>query len=117
MLGQRVYDLMRTLDLLASLGGRDLHLTGEGMGGIVAAIVGGLHPAVGRVTLKRVPRSFHEMTQVPIQRRPLSISPLNGLPYFDLPDCYRVLRQNRNLRIIEPWDAGMQPDWEGSSRS
>ena len=34
---------------------------------------------------------------------------------FDLPDCYRLLRARKRLRIVRPWDAQMRPGRQGPS--
>ena len=38
---------------------------------------------------------------------PLSAMPAGVLDSFDLPDCYRELK-NKNLRLLEPWGANPQ---------
>lgn len=108
-LGRRVHDALVTLDLLAHHGASDIHLTGRGLGGIIATFAAALHPAVSKVTIRNTVRSFHELTQTPKQDWPLSSLPWGILQVTDLPDLNRYLRKTKKLRIVEPWDAKMQP--------
>ncbi len=107
-LGRRVHDVLVALDLLRSLGTQTVHLHGRGLGSIVATFAALLHPLVNRVTLRHALRSFEELTQVPVSEWPASVLPFGVLRFFDLPDCRRALRAKR-VRLIEPWDAFMQP--------
>jgi dienelactone hydrolase/pimeloyl-ACP methyl ester carboxylesterase len=108
--GRRAHDLLSTLDMLEAVGNRQIHLVGRGLGAILAAIAGFLHPAVSRVTLKDTLLSFHELTQVPASIWPMSSLPRSILQHVDLPDVYRALRK-KNLSLIEPWNFEMQ-HWE-----
>ena len=40
---------------------------------------------------------------------PLSTFVPGILTGFDLPDCYRILRTKKKLRLIDPWDANARP--------
>lgn len=106
-LGRRVHDLIATLNLLQAEGCRAVHLTGRGMGALIAAFAACLHPLVKRVTLKNGLLSYYELTQTPVQSWPLSMLPYGVLNYFDLPDCYRALAA-KHLKIISPWNSQMQ---------
>lgn len=106
-LGRRVHDVLATLDLLESRGAQRVHLMGRGVGAIIAAFAGCLHPLVRRVTLRHAPRSFHELARTPWVRWPMSCLPWGVLRSFDLPDCYRLLRA-KGLRLIDPWGAAMK---------
>ncbi len=107
--GRRVHDLLAVLDLFAANGTRWVHLVGRGLGAIWATFAACLHPLVERVTLHDALRSYHELTQQPLPAWPLSALPRGVLNDFDLPDCHRLLRATRRLRIVRPWDAGMRP--------
>jgi len=107
-LGRRVFDLLRSLDLLSSRGATRIHLVGRGLGSVIVAIAGCLHPAVNRVTLRHGLRSFHDLTRIPEPKWPLSVRPQGVLKKFDLPDCYRILRNSKALRMLETWNAHMQ---------
>jgi len=113
--GQRVHDLLSVLDLLAAYDCREVHLVGRGLGAIWATFAACLHPLVKRVTLHNALGSYHELTQVPVYRWPLSALVPGVLEDFDLPDCYRLLRARKRLRIVRPWDAQMRPGRQGPS--
>lgn len=108
-LGHRVHDLLCALDLLVGRGTQEIHLVGRGLGSIFAAIAGALHPAVRRVTLKHYSPSFFELTQTPVIGWPQSVLARGVLKHFDLPDCHRLLKAEKKLTLIDPWDARLQP--------
>jgi len=107
--GRRVHDLLCVLDLLAGTGCRRVHLVGRGLGGIWATFAACLHPLVKRVTLANALRSYHELTQAPVFRWPRSALVDGVLADFDLPDCHRLLRARKRLRLTDPWDGMMRP--------
>ena len=51
-LGRRVHDVLCALDVLVAAGTREIRLSGRGLGAILAAFAGLLHPRVRRVALK-----------------------------------------------------------------
>jgi dienelactone hydrolase len=111
-LGGRVFDVLRTMDLLAGEGARRIDLTGRGLGSVIAALAALLHRRAtsgtdGSVALHNAPVSWHGMTQVPLVAWPASTMPRGVLARFDLPDVYRAL--GRRLRLVDPWDEAMQP--------
>jgi pimeloyl-ACP methyl ester carboxylesterase len=107
-LGRRVYDVLRTVDLLVSCGAKKIDLIGRGQGALLAAFAGLLAPKfVQRVTLRNAPQSFLEWTTVPNVKWPAANFPRGVLKSFDIPDLIRAL--GRRVRVIEPWDAAMQP--------
>jgi len=108
-LGRRVHDVLCALDALAAEGAREIRLSGRGLGAILAAFAGLLHPRVRRVTLKNAPPSFAELAQSPAIAWPPSALAWNVLRRFDLPDVYRVLAADKGLEQTEPWDAMMRP--------
>lgn len=109
-LGMRVHDVLVTLDLLASKGTTELHLIGRGLGGVIGAFAAAIHPLVTRVTLKNVPKSFHALTQTPVQQWPVSSLPWGILQVTDLPEIYEQLRKSKGLKITSPWTAQMGKD-------
>jgi hypothetical protein len=115
-LGRRVFDVLRTLDLLVSAGAKTIDLVGRGHGALHAAYVAVLSPRVKRVTLINAPVSYHEWATSPVVRWPASMHPHGVLKHFDLPDLYRAL-QGR-LTMIDPWDALMRParGYRGASK-
>ncbi|NLG50114.1 MAG: prolyl oligopeptidase family serine peptidase [Chloroflexi bacterium] len=105
-LGQRVWDVLRTTDLLLDQGAQQVHLYGRGQGALLALFAAMLHPQVATLTLKNGPRSFREWIDAPIVRWPSANFLWNALAWFDLPDCLAALGDR--VTIIEPWDAQMQ---------
>jgi pimeloyl-ACP methyl ester carboxylesterase len=103
-LGQKTYDVLRTLDWLASLGHTEVHLAGMGRGALVATFAGLLSEHVKLVTLKNPLTSYDEIAQSEDYDWPLSTLLPNVLAKFDLPDCYEALKP-KQLRMIEPWGA------------
>jgi len=114
--GRRVHDLLGVLDLLRANGYRSIHLVGRGLGAITAGFAACLHPAVGKVTLYNALISYHELTQAPVQRWPLSTLVPGVLDDFDLPDCYRLLRA-KDLVLVSPWTGRMEVWDRGALRS
>jgi cephalosporin-C deacetylase-like acetyl esterase len=106
--GRRVFDVLRTIDLLASCGAKKIDVIGRGQGALLAAFAGVLAPQiVDRVTLRNAPQSFLEWATAPVVSWPAANFPRGVLKAFDIPDLIRVL--GRRVRVIEPWDAKMQP--------
>ena len=106
-LGQRVFDVLCTLDLLVAEGARKIALYGRGQGAVLAAYAALLHDGVTTVTLENAPLSYHAMTQVPLVTWPVAGFVRGVLAHFDLPDVYRAL--GRRLSLVQPWDQLMQP--------
>jgi pimeloyl-ACP methyl ester carboxylesterase len=106
-LGQRVHDVLCTIDLLRAEGARKIHMYGRGQGALLAAFAALLHDGVTSVTLQHAPLSYHAMTQVPLVAWPVAGFPRGVLSHFDLPDIYKAL--GRRLTLVQPWDAMMLP--------
>ncbi|MFW6107961.1 MAG: alpha/beta hydrolase family protein [bacterium] len=106
--GRRVHDLLCALDLLESQGYADVHLVGRGLGAVWATFAAVLHDAVTQVTLHNALLSYHELTQTPTYKWPLSAFVFGVLAEFDLPDCLRELAAEKDLTLVKPWDADMR---------
>ena len=104
LLGQRVHDVLRVVQMLAAAGHEEIHLVGNGWGALPAAFAGLLSPAVKQVTLKHALTSFHEIAIHEDQQWPYATMLQDVLAKFDLPECYAQLAA-KNLRQIEPWGA------------
>ena len=102
--GQRAYDVLRVLQLLASAGHTEIHLAGQGWGALPAALAAVLSPQVKQVTLNHALSSFHELAAHEDQQWPAAIMVPQVLQHFDLPDCYEALKPQK-LQLIEPWSA------------
>ena len=106
-LGRRVYDTLRTLDLLVAEGAGEVHLYGRGQGALIALFAAMLHPKVVAVTLKDGPRSYAEWAQAPLVSWPAANFLRGVLHHFDLDDCLRALGDK--VTVIEPWGPDMAP--------
>lgn len=104
LLGQRVHDVLRVVQLLAAAGHEEIHLVGNGWGALPAAFAALLSPAVKQVTLKHALTSFHELAIHEDQQWPYAAMLRDVLAKFDLPECYAQLA-TKHLRQIEPWGA------------
>lgn len=101
--GSRVYDLLRTIDLLFAEGAHTIHLVGRAQGALHAAFAAKLHPAVTDVTLHNAPSSFREWIDAKVCDWPVANVPRGVLNLFDLPDLYASLGEK--LTIISRWNA------------
>jgi dienelactone hydrolase len=106
--GRRVHDVLAALDLLESKGYRGMHLVGRGLGAVWATFAGVLHAAVSQVTLHNALLSYHELTQRPVYKWPLSSFVFGALRTFDLPDCLRELAKRKRLVLVDPWNGDMR---------
>jgi dienelactone hydrolase len=102
--GQRTFDVLRVLDWLKASGHGQVHLAARGFGAVPATFAGLLSPHVSRVTLKNALSSYAEIAESRDYRWPLSSLLPGVLTRFDLPDCYRELK-NKKLQLLEPWGA------------
>jgi len=105
VLGQRVQDVLRVIDLLVANGHEEIHLAGRGWGAVVAAIAASLAPAVKQVTLKNALTSWSEVAETADYKWPFALLPHGVLSHFDLPDCYDFLAAQKALKNHEPWGA------------
>lgn len=104
LLGQRVFDVLRVIQLLASTGHTEIHLAGQGWGAVPATLAAVLSSDVKQVTLKHALTSFQDLAIHEDQQWPNAFMLPHALEHLDLPDCHAEL-ENRDLRLIEPWGA------------
>jgi dienelactone hydrolase len=78
LLGQRTFDVLRVIQLLAAAGHTEIHLAGQGWGALPAALAAVLSRAVKQVTLKHALTSFHDLAVHDDQQWPNA---------FMLPEC------------------------------
>jgi hypothetical protein len=111
-LGQRVYDVLCTLDLLSREGASSIHLVGRGQGAIIALLSALYHDQVTALTLVNGPQSWLEWTQVVRVSWPTANFLRGALVVCDLPDCLRVVRRRvgaGRVQTVAPWGPMMQP--------
>ncbi len=102
--GQRTYDLLRVLHWLESHGHDEVHIVAKGWGALPATFAAVLSDQVKQVTLKNALTSYSGIAESETYAWPLSALVPDILKSFDLPDCYRALR-NKKLKQIDPWGA------------
>lgn len=105
VLGQRVEDVLRVIELLTANGHEEIHLAGRGWGAIVAAIAACLAAPVKQVTLKNALSSWTDVATTADYKWPFAMLPHGVLNHFDLPDCYELLATKKALKNIDPWGA------------
>ncbi len=99
--GLRTRDLLRVVDWLSAIGHEKIHVVARGWGTIPATFAAVLSDKVTRVTLKNAPTSYADIAESERYAWPLSCFVPGVLASFDLPDCYRVLR-DKDLVQVEP---------------
>ena len=97
--GQKTFDLLRTLDWIAGFGHKRIHLVAKGWGTVPAAFAAVLHDAVKQVTLKGALPSYQSIAESEIYSWPLSSFVPDVLKHFDLPECYEALKAKHLKRI------------------
>lgn len=100
-LGRRLFDVLRTLDLLAAEGAVAVSLHGRGQGALLAALAAMMHDAVTNVTLHDAPESYQSWIDAGVADWPAANCPFGVLGHFDLPDLYAAL--GRRLAIVNTW--------------
>ncbi|MEA2013108.1 MAG: acetylxylan esterase [Verrucomicrobiota bacterium] len=105
-LGQRVFDIMRSLDFLYAEGAEDITLIGRGLNSISAAFAGLLHKRKPNVKLINYLESYQSITDSPLCKWPVSAMSRGILKHFDLPDVYKAL--GKRLTMESPWNVNMR---------
>jgi hypothetical protein len=111
--GQRTWDVLRVLNWLRDIGYSEVHLVGKGWGALPATFAAVLSDDVKQVTLKNALTSYTDIATTRDYTWPLSALLPNVLASFDLPDCYKALRDKR-LRQVEPWGPDARPNDSGT---
>ncbi|NLX36682.1 MAG: hypothetical protein GXY68_08360, partial [Chloroflexi bacterium] len=101
-LGRRVFDVLRTIDLLCDRGARQIELYGRGQGAVMALFVALLDERVAHVTLLNAPTSFLRWAQEPIVSWPAANFAHGLLRHIDLPACLRALAGRVTVRDALP---------------
>jgi cephalosporin-C deacetylase-like acetyl esterase len=108
LLGQRVYDVLATVERLMPEVRKQLHLTAVGSTGPVALHAAALDPRIKQLTLDRSLISWSSVVRTPISVNQLTNVVPGALEYYDLPDLAATLAP-RPLTIRNPVDAAGQP--------
>jgi hypothetical protein len=104
LLGQRTFDVLRVIALLATNGHEEIHLAGKGWGAQPATFAALLSDHVVQVTLKNAVTSFQDIANTEDYKWPYAALLPGVLQHFDLPQCYEAL-QSKKLFNFEVWGA------------
>lgn len=101
-LGQKTWDVLRTLQWMKSFGYEEIEIVASGWGALSASLAAVLAPSmlgdcVASVTLHRALESFHALAIDEEYDMPLAYLPLDVLSHFDLPDCYAALPNLKHI--------------------
>ena len=107
--GGRTYDLLCTLDFLADIGHKEVHLVARGYGTIPAAYAALLDDRVTQVTLKNALESYKSIAEADVYAWPLSSFTFGALKTFDLPDIYAELAARKKLKQVDVLGANVRP--------
>lgn len=106
-LGGRVFDLLRTCDLLRQEGAKEITLIGRGQGALLALFAAVLDDGITTAELYDAPISFEGWTKEDDLRWPAANCLRNVLLYFDLPDLYRAY--SSRVVVHSQWSARQTP--------
>lgn len=101
LLGRRVFDVLRTCDLLAQEGASRIRLVGRGQGALLAAFAAALDPRIISAELHEAPGSFAEWLEKDDLEWPAADCPQGILKAFDLPALYETF--SRKISVVSPW--------------
>jgi pimeloyl-ACP methyl ester carboxylesterase len=107
-LGQKTHDVLQVLAWMRAQGHEEIHLVAKGWGTFAATFAAVLSDDVKQITLKNPLTSYSDIAESETYAWPLSCLLPNVLKFFDLPDCYELLKK-KNIRQIEPWGADARP--------
>ena len=101
-LGQKTWDVLRTLQWIKSFGYEQIDVIASGWGALSASLAAVLAPnmlgdCVASVTLHRALESFHSLAVDENYDMPLAYLPMDVLSHFDLPDCYAALPKLKHV--------------------
>ncbi len=99
--GQKVLDVLATLQFLKSFGATDVELVGQKWGALIATLAGVLSPLVSRVQVLDRVESFEQLATDEHYDMPLAYLPPGVLKHFDLPDCDRQLGDRIEKAVTE----------------
>jgi len=91
LLGDRLFDVLSTVNLLRAEGARQIHLVGRGQGAMLALLAGVLDSRIADVASQGAPESILAMCCEPLNYWPTANFPRGILKHFDLPDLRKAL--------------------------
>ena len=97
---QKTRDVLSVLSWLRELGHRQIRLVANGWGTVPAVLASVLDDTVTAVTLKSPLDSFSRLAESREYDWPLSSFVPDVLKHFDLPECYKMLRSSKSLKVI-----------------
>lgn len=100
--GQKTWDVLRTLDWLAAAGYTRVHLVAHGWGRLPATFASMLSGQVAQVTLSGALESYASQAVNESYEWPLSSFVPDVLRHWDLHDCYAWLREHKQLTLVAP---------------
>jgi cephalosporin-C deacetylase-like acetyl esterase len=104
MVGMRVADIMRGVDLLSGRADVDagrISAFGKGLGGVPTLYAAALDPRIRKVTLEESLLSYQSMVDRRIHQEMFELIVPGALRYFDLPDLVKSIAP-REVRIVRP---------------
>ncbi len=105
-LGQRVFDVLRSLDWLYANGSKNITLHGRGINSITVAFAALIHKNKPKVKLHNYLTSYQSLCDSPQFTWPCSSLLRGVLKHFDLPDVYKAL--GKRLELSQPWNQFMK---------
>lgn len=99
--GGRTFDLLCTLDFLADVGHKEVHLVARGYGTIPATYAALVEDRVVQVTLKNALESYRSIAESDVYAWPLSSFTYGALTRFDLPEIYEQLAARKQLKQVD----------------
>lgn len=99
ILGMRVWDVLRAVDLLKMRFHGDIAVYGERDAGLIALLAGGLDDRISQVVVERSPLSYVSR----VLSQPPSFYPPKLLKYADIPEIAALIAP-RKLKLINPVD-------------
>src|SRR5205823_1284975 len=106
MIGMRVTDIMRGLDLLAGrpeVDARQISGIGKGLGALPMLYAAALDPRIHQVSLEETLVSYQSMVDHRIHQQMWENVVPGALRYFDLPDLVKSIAP-REVRIVKSVD-------------
>ncbi len=109
LMGGRVFDLLRVLQLLKTKGFSQIELYGSGLGGLTSLFAAPYIAGLSRLSLWQMPASFEWLYLHPSSRLPTSSVVPGLLLHSDIPEIVDSLRKKIKVEIFSEMDLGLKP--------